>query len=89
MACGAERWKALDLRRRGLLGPCDEELICLRMLPKSKGGRVRYEVGRFAVERGKSWLFLTNGGALDPVKVRMRYELRWCYLPEEDARERR
>lgn len=31
--CSAERWKPLDLRRRGELGPYDGELIVLHLIP--------------------------------------------------------
>lgn len=34
-----ERWRPLDLRRRGELGPYDGELIVLHMVPKGQIGR--------------------------------------------------
>ena len=37
-----ERWRPLDLRRRGELGPYDGELIVLHMVPKTSSRSERY-----------------------------------------------
>ena len=39
-----ERWKPLDLRRRGELGPYDGELIVLHMVLKTSARSERYVV---------------------------------------------
>ena len=83
MMYGTERWKPLDLRRRSILGPYDDELIVLQMLPKSQNRMSRYEVGHFEVEKGKSWFVMKNSGTIDPVKARTFYTIQWCHLPPE------
>lgn len=78
-----ERWRPLDLRRRGELGPYDGELIVLHMVPKTSGRSERYMVGRLEVEAGRTWMF-GGGNTLSPAKMRKFYDLRWVYLPEDE-----
>lgn len=80
-----ERWKPLDLRRRGELGPFNGELIVLHMLPRTSGRSERYIVGRLEVLAGRTWM---NGGGnvLLPAEMRRHYELRWIRLPEDEGK---
>ncbi len=80
-----ERWKPLDLRRRGELGPYDGDLIVLHMAPKTSARSERYMVGRLEVEAGRTWMS-GGGNTLSPAKMRKFYDLRWVYLPEDDTR---
>ena len=80
-----ERWRPLDLRRRGELGPFNGELIVLHMVPKTSARSERYVVGRLEVLAGLTWL--TGGGnALSPAEMRKYYKLRWIYLPEDEGK---
>lgn len=80
-----ERWRPLDLRRRGELGPYDGELIVLHLVPKGPGRSERYIVGHLEVEAGRTWM--TGGGnVLLPAEMRKHYELRWVYLPEDEGK---
>ena len=80
-----ERWKPLDLRRRGELGPYDGELIVLHMVPKTSARSERYVVGRLEVVAGPT---RKSGGRTtqSPAQTRKRYDLRWVRLPEDDTR---
>lgn len=78
-----ERWRPLDLRRRGELGPYDGDLIVLHMVPKTSSRSERYMVGRLEVEAGRTWMF-GGGNTLSPAKMRKFYDLRWVYLPEDE-----
>ena len=80
-----ERWRPLDLRRRGELGPYDGELIVLHMVPKGPGRSERYIVGRLEVEAGRTWME-GGGNVLLPAEMRKHYELRWVYLPEDEGK---
>lgn len=80
-----ERWKPLDLRRRGELGPYDGELIVLHMVPKTSARSERYVVGRPEVVAGRTWMS-GGGNTLSPAEMRKRYDLRWVRLPEDDTR---
>ena len=80
-----DRWRALDLRRRGELGPYDGELIVLHMVPKTSSRSERYIVGRLKVEAGRTWM--TGGGnVLSPAEMRKHYDLRWIYLQEDEGK---
>lgn len=78
-----ERWRPLDLRRRGELGPYDGELIALHMVPKTSARSERYVVGRLEVVAGRTWMY-GGGHTLSPAKMRKFYDLRWVYLPEDE-----
>lgn len=62
-----ERWKPLDLRRRGELGPYDGELIVLHMVPKTSARSERYVVGRLEVVAGRTWMS-GGGNTLSPAR---------------------
>lgn len=80
-----ERWKPLDLRRRGELGPYDGELIGPAHGAQDLGPRERYVVGRLEVVAGRTWMS-GGGNTLSPAEMRKRYDLRWVRLPEDDTR---
>ena len=80
--CSAERWKPLDLRRRGQLGPCDGDLIVLHLIPKTQARSERYLVGRMEVCQGRTY-FTGSGGTLAPTELRKHYDLRWIRLQED------
>ena len=82
MMWGTERWKALDLRRRSTLGPYDDELLVLHMIPKTDARSERYLVGRMEVCRGRT-CFTGSGGRLAPAELRKHYDLRWIRLKED------
>ena len=77
-----ERWKPLELRRRGELGPYDDELIVLHLIPKTKARSERYIVGRMEVCQGRSY-FVGDGWRLLPSEMRRYYDLRWIRLQED------
>ena len=52
-----ERWRSLDLRRRGELGPYDGELIALHGPQDLGPQREVYVVGRLEVEAGRTWMY--------------------------------
>lgn len=52
---GVNNWYELDLRRRSVFGPFDDELICLHLIPRTKSLNPRFEVGRLFTENGKTW----------------------------------
>ena len=80
--CSAERWKPLDLRRRGELRPFDGELIVLHLIPKTQARSERYLVGRMEVCQGRTY-FTGSGGTLAPTELRKHCELRWIRLQED------
>ena len=80
--CSAERWKPLDLRRRGEFGPYDGELIVLHLIPKTQSCSERYLVGRMEVCQGRTY-FTGSGGTLAPAELRKHYDLRWIRLQED------
>ena len=82
-----ERWRSLDLRRRGELGPYDGELIVLHMVPRTSARSERYIVGHLKVEAGRTWM-AGGGNVLSPAEMRRHYELRWVYLPEDEGKRR-
>ena len=78
------QWKPLDLRRRGQLGPYDEELIALHLIPKTEAHSERYLVGRLDVCRGRTYFTgIGSGGTLAPAELRKHYDLRWIRLQED------
>lgn len=77
-----EQWKPLDLRRRGELGPYDNELLVLHMLPKTQARSERYLVGRMEICSGRTY-FIGSGGTLAPAGLRKHYKLRWIRLQED------
>ena len=80
----AERWAPLDLRRRGELGPYDQELIVLHMRPKTDARSERYLVGRMEVCQGRTcFTGIGSGGTLVPANLRKHYDLRWIRLQED------
>ena len=80
----AERWAPLDLRRRGELGPYDQELIVLHMRPKTDARSERYLVGRMEVCQGRTCFpGIGSGGTLVPANLRKHYDLRWIRLQED------
>lgn len=76
------QWKPLDLRRRGELGPYDDELIVLHLIPKTQARSERYYVGRMEVCQGRTY-FTGSGGTLAPAELRKHCELRWIRLQED------
>lgn len=77
-----ERWQALDLRRRGQLGPFDGELIVLHMIPKTQARRERYYVGRMEVCQGRTYLS-SCGSTVTMAGLCKHYILRWIRLRED------
>ena len=77
-----ERWKPLDLRRRGELGPYEDELIVMHLIPKTKARSERYLVGRLEVCQGSTY-FSGDVGTLALAKVRRHCDLRWIRLQED------
>ena len=77
-----ERWQALDLRRRGQLGPFDGELIVLHMIPKTQARREQYYVGRMEVCQGRTYLS-SCGSTVTMAGLCKHYALRWIRLRED------
>lgn len=79
---GTERWQPLDLRRRGELGPYDDELIVLHMIPKTEARSERYLVVRMEVCQGRTYM-IGSGGTHATAELRKHYDLRWIRLQED------
>ena len=77
-----ETWRLLDLRKRGLDGPFDDQLVAIRFVPKDDRGIEHYEVGRFQTEEGRS-VFRGNYGGAEILSIaRKRYDIWWTPLPK-------
>lgn len=80
-------WSELDLRTRSTMGPYDEELICLHLIPKLSCCTEWFEVGCMVTEEGKSWFRPTNSGCWNISALKKRYRIEWTHMPPTDRRE--
>ena len=81
-------WSELDLRTRSTMGPYDDELICLHLIPKTRTYSGGFMVGRMTTEEGKTW-FVPDSilGVRDVAKMRRHYTIEWTHLPPTDRKE--
>ncbi len=77
-----ERWKPLDLRRRGQLGPHDDEPIDLHMIPRPAARSERDHAGRMGDLQGHTYL-TRCGSTVTMAGLSKHYELRWICLRED------
>ena len=90
----SEFWRLLDLRKRSLDGPFDEQLVVLRFVPKDEGrGTEHYEVGQLQTEEGRS-VFHGNYDECSLLsELRKDYDIWWTPLqkavPTEVLRRRK
>ena len=80
-------WSSLDLRSRSVFGPFDDELICLRLIPKTASRSERFEVGRMFTEEGKTWFAGNYSSCEDVARLRRFYTVKWVHLPPTNRKE--
>lgn len=80
-------WSELDLRKRSTMGPYDDELICLHLIPKLSTRTERFMVGRMVTEEGKSWFRPCNGSCWNISGLKKFYRIEWTHLPPMDRKE--
>ena len=80
-------WSELDLRTRSTMGPYDDELIILHLVPKDSGGMEMFVVGRMVTEEGTSWLRAYSGYYWNIADKKKRYRIEWVHLPPTDRKE--
>lgn len=78
-------WKRLDLRRSDL-GPKPNELVVLCLVSSDKLSPDLYIAGRFKRldSSRKLWFCRGDGGTLDPVRLKTKYQLWWYPTPEKE-----
>ena len=78
-------WSELDLRTRSTMGPYDDELICLYLIPKTRTYSGGCMVGRMKTEEGTTWFVRDSSlGVRDVAKMRRHYTIKWVHLPPTD-----
>ena len=80
-------WSELDLRTRSTMGPFDDELIILHLIPKLSTCTEQFMVGHMVTEEGKSWLRPYGGGCWNISALKKRYHIEWTHLPPTDRKE--
>ena len=80
-------WSELDLRKRSIYGPYDDELICLHLIPKLSTCTEWFEVGCMVTEEGKSWFSPFGGGCWNISALKKRYRIEWTHMPPTDRKE--
>lgn len=85
-------WSELDLRTRSTMGPYDDELICLHLIPKLSTCTEQFMVGRMMTEEGKTWFVpgrgdAWNNGCWNISALKKRYRIEWTHLPPTDRKE--
>jgi hypothetical protein len=77
------KWKRLDLRSKADT-PATGALTVFRMQHRIDQS-VRYDVGHLETDGRKTWLRSTRGTE-DPARLKRRYDIWWCPVPEFDGK---